>query len=766
MADTTANINLNVNGLDEAKNKLDGMTESSKKLGEQSKVNAETLSKFAEGATKIAASAILLFSSSETEAAKLQKSFNQAMGALLAVKGAMQVATSATQILTAAQLALNKAMAGATTAGGKLTSVLKYVAGGTSGIAIGATVAIAALAGLAYGMYKTIKDTNEAIDALGGLSDAIDDIGKSAAYQKNLTNLNDALEEAKNNFKVANGEMTQDAADAAKKTKDLDKETSAAKLKLLSDYQVEYAVLATKFAEENAANEELNTKTLMKGKEETSFEFNQRVLAQQKSYQTLSTKYLKEFEEGKLKLTKLYKELGLKADAVAAENKATIDEEAAAKAKAKQESDYKEYLSNLKSNYSILYAYEKAKIENKYSLLEDSDENQIKKLNELNALELKYVEKQYKALLITETEYNTKVIELDTELELDLRDRKKEADDKKIAEEKDYQEKLAAYKKEMAEKEISDTDKKLSKELAQLKLLHLARTTTLEEDSQFELMLLKLTAMEKLVNYGKDSQEYLDAAVAVAEKEKQIREGVTAKTEEEAQKQLDAINNVLNAISQIGSGIQDLFSQAYKNAKIESDNYYGSELEKLDNLYENKRLTEDQYNSRKEALDKKRNAQEKEMKIKAAEAEKLSALFGATINTAQAVTAALTVPIIGEALAVIVAALGAAQIALIASQPIPEYADGGLIRAGSPAPRQDDVPIMASRGEYVINADSAAKNYGLLDAINNNSQSSFAKEIAANIAHSINTLKVVNVATDTKKVSDRVVKIRNTSFLR
>ena len=54
----------------------------------------------------------------------------------------------------------------------------------------------------------------------------------------------------------------------------------------------------------------------------------------------------------------------------------------------------------------------------------------------------------------------------------------------------------------------------------------------------------------------------------------------------------------------------------------------------------------------------------------------------------------------------------AAQIAKIASM-----ADGGPV-TGSGGPRQDNIPIMASVGEYVVNADAASKNKPLLDAIN------------------------------------------------
>jgi hypothetical protein len=69
-------------------------------------------------------------------------------------------------------------------------------------------------------------------------------------------------------------------------------------------------------------------------------------------------------------------------------------------------------------------------------------------------------------------------------------------------------------------------------------------------------------------------------------------------------------------------------------------------------------------------MEKKRSA----LAIKRAKAEKASALMSAIVNTAASVTKVIYDPL----LAVLVAALGAAQIATIAAQPIPALAKGGL----------------------------------------------------------------------------------------
>jgi hypothetical protein len=82
----------------------------------------------------------------------------------------------------------------------------------------------------------------------------------------------------------------------------------------------------------------------------------------------------------------------------------------------------------------------------------------------------------------------------------------------------------------------------------------------------------------------------------------------------------------------------------------------------------------------------------------------------AIINTAEGVTKALAQGgMFGTAMAGIIMATGAAQIALITQQTIqgPGMAEGGLITAGA-GPRRDDVPVRASRGEFMQPADSVA----------------------------------------------------------
>lgn len=80
--------------------------------------------------------------------------------------------------------------------------------------------------------------------------------------------------------------------------------------------------------------------------------------------------------------------------------------------------------------------------------------------------------------------------------------------------------------------------------------------------------------------------------------------------------------------------------------------------------------------SAREAIEEQYNERRAEIQRKQAEAEKRQAIFSTTLNVATAVVNALTAKPFSLPLSIAVGAIGAAQLALIASQPIPEFADG------------------------------------------------------------------------------------------
>lgn len=90
-------------------------------------------------------------------------------------------------------------------------------------------------------------------------------------------------------------------------------------------------------------------------------------------------------------------------------------------------------------------------------------------------------------------------------------------------------------------------------------------------------------------------------------------------------------------------------------------------------------ISQEQYNIRVEQMDAEYAAKEEELQIKQAQRKKAMSIVEAIVNTAVGATAAYKMGgIIGPILAAMISALGAAQVALIASQPIGGAEEGGM----------------------------------------------------------------------------------------
>lgn len=153
------------------------------------------------------------------------------------------------------------------------------------------------------------------------------------------------------------------------------------------------------------------------------------------------------------------------------------------------------------------------------------------------------------------------------------------------------------------------------------------------------------------------------------------------------------------------SGMSEVLNMYYANKSIAIDNDLRHQMDAIQTAYDaEKKAIEDSLMNKKqktaalEALDEKRARQEKKALEKsekekrkiARETAKYNKAFGiidTTMNTAMAIMAAWryamewggpAAPAIGAGLTAMLGALGAAKVALIASQPLPEFARGGL----------------------------------------------------------------------------------------
>lgn len=147
------------------------------------------------------------------------------------------------------------------------------------------------------------------------------------------------------------------------------------------------------------------------------------------------------------------------------------------------------------------------------------------------------------------------------------------------------------------------------------------------------------------------------------------------------------------------------------------------ELKVLQNQLDKRLISQEQFDKKKAQLESTVRKKEAEIKRKQFENDRAIAIIEAVINTAVAVTKNLKIP----AVAALVAAAGAIEIALIASQPTPKFEKGGKVKGA----RHTDggVLIEAEKDEWIINRNQSLKHDKLLDSINKGVAEKYINEV-------------------------------------
>lgn len=206
--------------------------------------------------------------------------------------------------------------------------------------------------------------------------------------------------------------------------------------------------------------------------------------------------------------------------------------------------------------------------------------------------------------------------------------------------------------------------------------------------------------------------------------------------EYERQTALQIATTATTALQTMTSGLSGIFSQYITNKSIELDNDQYTQQQRIDSEYEREKAkiganvsdekeraaqlkALDEKKAREEqALQKKVDKERRKMQREAAIYQKGIAITDAIINTARGVTSALGMfpPPVAWAMAAISAALGAAQVALIARQPLPAAAQGGVFNTpyiGGEAGAEMAVPLTGGQGQNAIRALAS----GMLDVM-------------------------------------------------
>ena len=154
---------------------------------------------------------------------------------------------------------------------------------------------------------------------------------------------------------------------------------------------------------------------------------------------------------------------------------------------------------------------------------------------------------------------------------------------------------------------------------------------------------------------------------------------------EKASMILQAFGELFNGITSIVTSAFDARIEQIEEEKEKNEEAGEEEKERIEDLVESGVITKEEGEARKRAADKATADKNKELEKQKAELEqrqakwqKANSIVQTTIATSLAIMQAFAQagPIAGAVLAAVIGAMGAAQVAIIAAQPIPKYAKG------------------------------------------------------------------------------------------
>ncbi|WP_195531866.1 hypothetical protein [Bacteroides finegoldii] len=148
---------------------------------------------------------------------------------------------------------------------------------------------------------------------------------------------------------------------------------------------------------------------------------------------------------------------------------------------------------------------------------------------------------------------------------------------------------------------------------------------------------------------------------------------------------LSSISAISKGLTSIMIGMYDQQIEKIEEQQEKNEEAGEEELERIEDLAESGAISTEEAEARKRAAedrtaqrDKELEKQKAELEQKQAKWQKANSIVQTTIATSLAIMQAFAQagPIVGAVLAAVIGAMGAAQIAIIAAQPIPKYAKG------------------------------------------------------------------------------------------
>lgn len=349
--------------------------------------------------------------------------------------------------------------------------------------------------------------------------------------------------------------------------------------------------------------------------------------------------------------------------------------------------------NKLRANYEEILRNELLAIDKKY--LDKIDEEERKRVEDSVKYQLEEKQREYATLAIVSSQNMQK--EIDDELE-----RYRQGIISKEQYEKNKAEITQKYALQEAQRAID-----LLKEQIEI--------SGLSDEEKFKIKEALAKAEIKLAN------EVRDAKKKARDEETEDEKKYWAELEASLQHLEYVSNNAVDGLGTLFSGLMSLITKVVRDGKLEIEDLLGSisaisegltsimvgmydqqiekieeqqekneeageeEKERIEDLVESGVITKEEGEARKRAAEqatadknKELEKQKVDLEQKQAKWQKANSIIQTTIATSQAIMKALAEagPFAGPILAAVIGAMGAAQVAIIASQPIPKYAKG------------------------------------------------------------------------------------------
>lgn len=249
-------------------------------------------------------------------------------------------------------------------------------------------------------------------------------------------------------------------------------------------------------------------------------------------------------------------------------------------------------------------------------------------------------------------------------------------------------------------------------------------------------------------------QEYYDKGLILVEEYEAARAQIEeqyalAKAErraEEAQQYVDAVQGLNSAINSVEDAALARFEQGQDERK-----------KALDKRLQAGQISEEQYAKETQKIDEETERKKIEIERDQAIREKAMGIMQATIDTAMAIIKALADPggFAGLALSALAGVTGAAQIAAIAAQPLPQFSTGGVV--GGKSYTGDKVLTRQNSREMDLTLDQQKR---LFDALSSSDNQTLGIDYGM-MAQAVSQLPApVMVYTELQEFGDRVATIQ------